>query len=716
MSLSRETRILSRGKVRPASVLSSERFWSAGRRMLFPAMALTSMAGCGTDVPAPSAIDAPVEPPLEALSQSAASDFAPLSMHLKWSDDDAVASSPKKLIADFGTGEAGEDHSRRVDDAVSSSDVGSVELIPTPLPQKEVVAEIVPAPLGVPTSVDKTPASRLETETAPPQVEDVADASAASSSKIAPPRRIDLSKPSLPIRMASDRTTSLGGESDPSANDGPVHLLGDGAVSASSEANPLVANAAIGDAMIPDAMTGPIDYRTWNPPQVTLFITGQQHGYIEPCGCTGLENQKGGVARRMTFMKQLREMGWTLAPIDAGNLVRRYGEQAAVKFHRSLEALRMMGYVAVGFGPDDLRVSSSELIFEAADDGDPQRSIYASANVVVLDPSLMPNHRIVEENGMTIGVTSILDPESIEGRLDGDLIVGPPLDAAKRAIKDIQSSEVDFTILTFYGDEDSAMDLVRAVPGFDLVVVAGGYGEPTYQPQSIAGSTTKMILTGNKGMYAGLVGLDQDQDMRYARVPLTHEFEDAAEMRQLMAEYQDQLESLGFDALGLDPIPHSSGHAFVGSEACGQCHTNAYEIWETSMHFEATEHLVHPGERGDVSRHFDPECLSCHVTGWDPQGYYPYASGYLDLAASRHLHGNGCENCHGPGSAHAEAEAEGSAVSDDEKLSLREQMQLPLDQARETCMKCHDLDNSPDFHEEGAFDDYWAQVEHYGVD
>ncbi|MEM6981150.1 MAG: hypothetical protein AAF539_15930 [Planctomycetota bacterium] len=43
-------------------------------------------------------------------------------------------------------------------------------------------------------------------------------------------------------------------------------------------------------------------------------------------------------------------------------------------------------------------------------------------------------------------------------------------------------------------------------------------------------------------------------------------------------------------------------------------------------------------------------------------------------------------------------------------------MQLPLDQARETCMKCHDLDNSPDFHEEGAFEDYWAAVEHYGVD
>jgi len=31
-------------------------------------------------------------------------------------------------------------------------------------------------------------------------------------------------------------------------------------------------------------------------------------------------------------------------------------------------------------------------------------------------------------------------------------------------------------------------------------------------------------------------------------------------------------------------------------------------------------------------------------------------------------------------------------------------------------LECHDIDNSPDFHKEGAFDDYWAEVEHHGLD
>jgi hypothetical protein len=39
-------------------------------------------------------------------------------------------------------------------------------------------------------------------------------------------------------------------------------------------------------------------------------------------------------------------------------------------------------------------------------------------------------------------------------------------------------------------------------------------------------------------------------------------------------------------------------------------------------------------------------------------------------------------------------------------------MRLPLDEAEKKCMECHDLDNSPDFHDPGAFDEFWSQVEH----
>jgi hypothetical protein len=47
---------------------------------------------------------------------------------------------------------------------------------------------------------------------------------------------------------------------------------------------------------------------------------------------------------------------------------------------------------------------------------------------------------------------------------------------------------------------------------------------------------------------------------------------------------------------------------------------------------------------------------------------------------------------------------------------LRDDMKLPLARAEEKCMECHDIDNSPDFHKDGAFQAYWERIKHYGKD
>ncbi len=595
----------------------------------------------------------------------------------------------------------------------SASDWENAEIVPTPVAVPEIIAEVVPTPHGMPEhalaeaqSVRKppiVPRSRADVVAVQPVGPGLPVTPIKNSGIPVFPASTEVAK----IAEAKRPGTTQAGGANSGVSPPNDAALGTPQALAADSVPGAPAGSAVGG--------GPIDFKAWPAPEVALFITGQQHGYIEPCGCTGLDKQKGGVARRMTFANELKNEGWNLLPIDAGNLIRRFGRQAEIKFHRSLEALRKMGYVAVGFGPDDVRISVGDLIQEAAAEK-PEDMVYASANVVLVDPSLMPSYQLVKRNGLKIAVTSILDPDALDAPLNEDIMLGAPIDSAKQVIAKIKAEQPDFTVLTFYGKDEAAQKLVQAVPGFDVVVVAGGYGEPTYQPEKVEGSETKMILTGDKGMYVGLIGLYADSSMKYARVPLTHDFEDAPEMRQLMSEYQFQLRDLGFDNLEIKPIPHPSGRNFVGSETCGECHTDAYGIWENSPHFGATESLVHPGERGDVPRHFDPECISCHVTGWNPQNYYPYKSGYLDLEADEHLHGNGCENCHGPGADHAAAESGEVEVSDAIRDQLRAAMQLPLEDAREKCMECHDLDNSPDFHEDGAFDDYWAEVEHYGVD
>jgi hypothetical protein len=112
------------------------------------------------------------------------------------------------------------------------------------------------------------------------------------------------------------------------------------------------------------------------------------------------------------------------------------------------------------------------------------------------------------------------------------------------------------------------------------------------------------------------------------------------------------------------------------------------------------------------------------VTGWEPQKFFPYETGYLGLKETPDLVGNGCENCHGPGNRHADAENGVTAVSDAERDQLRAELRLkiiPNEGNREKqefekgkvvqmCMECHDRDNSPEF----DFQKYWPKVKHVG--
>ena len=100
------------------------------------------------------------------------------------------------------------------------------------------------------------------------------------------------------------------------------------------------------------------------------------------------------------------------------------------------------------------------------------------------------------------------------------------------------------------------------------------------------------------------------------------------------------------------------------------------------------------------------------MVGWNPQGYFPYESGYWELSQKK-LYSNGCENCHGPGSAHVAAEEGDADVSDEVIERLRVEMRVSLEESKKTgCYECHDLDNSPTF----KFDEYWEEIEHYGKD
>lgn len=493
-----------------------------------------------------------------------------------------------------------------------------------------------------------------------------------------------------------------------------------------NSASGLVTNPDSGDSEDSDSPTFPPAedlIRDWEKPDIALFVTGRLHGYIEPCGCTGLDKQKGGLLRRRTCQKILQNRGWDLINIDAGNQVRRVSQQAKLKLRTTYEALcKTMDYSAVGLGMDDLKlpaIDTYQIMADAIDGESP----FVCANVQVFDDSLTRPFQIIQKNGKKIGITMAVGDEHLaELKRNDGLEVQSVSKGLSAVARPMLAEKCDLTVLMLQTDPETCRQIAEKFPIFDLLITSGGAGDPTLRPVIVTTGkhTTQIIQVGVKGMYAGVVGIYENggvKSLKYERVPMDARFVDAVEMRKAFLEYQNDLKLLWErgELEDIKPRRHPSGSKFVGSAACADCHDTEYDIWHDGLegnggpHEKATRDLIEPGERTWVKRNFDPECVSCHAVGWNPQQYYPYESGFIDILKDDHLGGNGCENCHGPGSAHVESEESG-----EESEALRKAMIVTKAEAKATlCLSCHDLDNSPDYAlAEDGFEKFWPAIAH----
>ncbi len=229
-----------------------------------------------------------------------------------------------------------------------------------------------------------------------------------------------------------------------------------------------------------------------------------------------------------------------------------------------------------------------------------------------------------------------------------------PADALKDVLPKLDEAQCDDRVLLALALPEDAQALAIEHKGSISWWPRAEPTEPNYQPEDIEGTNSNLIHTGMKGMYACVIGLYDDPSSRCVtsgcRSMLA--FFPIPRKARTLASYQDALKQSGLEGLGVSPLNHSSGRTFVGTQTCGECHTKALAVWEKTKHAQATESLVHPPERRVIPRQHDPECLSCHVTGWDPQSFFPFSSGYLSVVKTPEMMQNGCENCHGPGSAH----------------------------------------------------------------
>lgn len=456
-------------------------------------------------------------------------------------------------------------------------------------------------------------------------------------------------------------------------------------------------------------------FKDWPTPKLAIVLTGERHGYLEPCGCT--QNQTGGVSLLANLFQQIENRKWPVTAFDLGGLVKRNRRQSQIKYETILASMKDMKYAGVGLGPEELRFGAD--IFLQLHNPEPKSPnttpTFLAANILILDtPDLGKSHfKIIDVGGVKMAVTSIIGKSHMEKV--PDVTWQEPAQVLPELIKKMEAAKPDLMILLSQSNKDESKALAEKFPNFDILLTAGGVEDPLGEPEFIG--KTMMVDVGHKGKSAGVVGFypqqaspkDPSKRFRFTVIELDKErFKDTPRMAEHMQFYQDRLKQEDLAAKEL-PIDHPRGATYVGAEKCGECHTKAYEKWLTTAHAHAYESLINGRkdqiERGEkiVSRIYDPECLSCHVTGWHPQDVIRYKSGFVNKQESPHLLGQQCENCHGPGSGHIEL------VDMDKLEEAKKTMRVTLAEAKKnTCYQCHDLDNSPKF----EFDTYWEKIKH----
>lgn len=127
---------------------------------------------------------------------------------------------------------------------------------------------------------------------------------------------------------------------------------------------------------------------------------------------------------------------------------------------------------------------------------------------------------------------------------------------------------------------------------------------------------------------------------------------------------------VAFESWRPEPAPEG-GPSYVGTEACGACHTHEIAWWRRTMHGRAYATLVERHKQYNLS------CVGCHVTGYNRPG----GSTVSHVGALRDV---GCESCHGPGSLHI-AEPGRSTGN------------VRRDAPEGTCLGCHTPEHSDRF-------------------
>jgi hypothetical protein len=356
--------------------------------------------------------------------------------------------------------------------------------------------------------------------------------------------------------------------------------------------------------------------------------------------------------------------------VDIGSFVQSDGEQDLIKFDILMEAYNRLDYDAVNLTEKDVEIARNRGLLDGggldfklisaqkpADSNLPQAFTKklplmgkdVAVTVASFDAASAPAEQMTELFAQRPGpdTVNVLILNSCDKDVIGSIS---------------QMGIVDCIICPSESDEPD----LRSKPGDrPLVFSVGRYGK----------YVTRLQIGTGPG--------DERPKLAFSYVPVTEDLMPEDSLVELYKAYQQFVGDAGL--LEKNPrLPLPNGLEYVGSQSCKACHTHPYnyEKWSTKRHAGAYSTLEKVGSQ------YDPECIVCHVVG------YEYETGYVSEEKTPHLKDVGCENCHGPGSQHI-------------KSLGREKTTQPMSD----CTDCHTPEHSGGF--AGHEQEYFEKIVHW---
>ena len=410
--------------------------------------------------------------------------------------------------------------------------------------------------------------------------------------------------------------------------------------------------------------------------ELLIVYSGNTLGELKPCGCAKEEDQ-GGFERRMTYLKQIYEKTKNVLLVDTGDSFKEPSRQGKIKARYIVQAMSKLKYDAVILGDKDFVYGEAFL-----SEGEPISWLLSNARLGNIHP---PQFRIKKfDNGLTVAMLAIVDPDLYyAAKYSGGRITSPKESAKKLISKLKESGNLDLIVLLTHMKRDKAISLL-ALDEIDVVV--NGHMEkdtdlidttPVEQDGKI------FIQPGPRGQKMGELTVRIDNagnklfKQRMVRLDSNIKFD--PEMIKWYDKYNGEVEDLFFSSLDARKNQHKAKEVYASEQICLVCHPSKHKVWSQSRHHIAYETLKR------VNKAFDPECLKCHVTGFDRVG------GFVSEVDTPELKNVQCEVCHGPMLNHSKNPQTGFGAN-----------------ARQACKICHVKNHSPNFN----FSKYWPKIKH----